>query len=148
MPRDQAGTTPAIAGGLAYARGLGWDSRSAILWIADDDDGTAGHVSGVSISGPPVHAIIRGRHVLRGRSGSLAFYGSDVMPLMRNDAFLASGAGYVLRLRFADDEPTRIERSERLLQNRVGPVRVVAVGPDGAIYFCTDAALGRLTPVR
>jgi glucose/arabinose dehydrogenase len=148
MPRDQAGTTPAVAGGLAYARGLGWDSRSAVLWIADDDDGTAGHVSGLSISGPPVHAIIRGRHMLQGRIGSLAFYGSDVMPPMRNDALLASAAGYVLRLRFAADDPARVERSEWLLQNRVGPVRVVAVGPDGAIYFCTDTALGRLTPVR
>lgn len=147
MPRDQTGTTPAIARGIEQARGLGWDSRSAVLWIADDDGGTAGHVSGVTISGSPVRATVLGRHALRGRIGSLAFYETDAAPAMRGDGLIASAEGYIVRLRFADDDPTGVAGSEWLLQNRVGPVRVVAVDPEGAIYFCTDTALGRLTPM-
>jgi len=36
--------------------------------------------------------------------------------------------------------------TELLLENRVGGLRVVAVGPEGAIYFGTESAIGRLTP--
>jgi len=146
MPRDQAGTTPAIAGGIANARGLGWDPQSGILWIADDD-GEAAHMSGLSMPASPVRAVVRGRRALRPGIGPLAFYTSDAIPALRNDALIASTEGYILRLRFAEDDATRVARSERLLDQRVGPVRVVAVGPDGAIYFCTDTALGRLTAV-
>jgi hypothetical protein len=63
---------------------------------------------------------------------------------MRNEALLASAEGYILRLRFATDDPTQIERSSRLLENAVGPIHVVTVSPDGWIYFCTDDSLGRL----
>jgi glucose/arabinose dehydrogenase len=147
MPRDQAGTTPAVAAGIADARGLGWDPQSGILWIADDD-GEAAHLSGLAISAPPVRAVVRGRRALRPGIGPLAFYTSDAMPALRNDALIASTEGYILRLRFSDDDATRVARSERLLDQQVGPLRAVAVGPDGAIYFCTDTALGRLTPVR
>lgn len=146
-PRDQSGPTPAIATGIVAARGLAWDPRSAILWLADDNGGRA-HLSGLSLSAPPVRAIVRGRRVLGPGIGSLAFYASDVLPAMRGDAFMASAEGYIVRLRFADHDATRVARSERLLEQRVGPVRVVAVGPDGAIYFCTETALGSLTPVR
>jgi glucose/arabinose dehydrogenase len=147
MPRDQAGTTPAVAAGIADARGLGWDPQSGILWIADDD-GEAAHLSGLAISAPPVRAVVRGRRALRPGIGPLAFYTSDAMPALRNDALIASTEGYILRLRFSDDDATRVARSERLLDQRVGPLRAVAVGPDGAIYFCTDTALGRLTPIK
>ena len=147
MPRDQAGTTPAVAAGIADARGLGWDPESGILWIADDD-GEAAHMSGLSISAPPVRAVVRGRRALRPGIGPLEFYTSDAIPALRNDALIASTAGYILRLRFADDDATRVASSERLLDQRAGPLRAVAVGPDGAIYFCTDTALGRLTAVQ
>jgi len=145
-PRDQPGPTPAIATGIVAARGLAWDPRSAVLWLAD---GTAdrAHLSGLTLSAPPVRAIVQSRRVLGPGIGSLAFYTSEV-PEMRGDAFMASAEGYIVRVRFADDDATRVARSERLLEQRVGPVRVVAAGPDGAIYFCTDSALGRLTPVR
>jgi len=53
--------------------------------------------------------------------------------------------------RLAEDPAKRVDevdRAERLLQNRVGPLRVVTVGPDGAIYFLTDTALGTLSRVN
>ena len=145
LPRDQAGTTPAMAGGVRAARGMGWDPQSGVLWIADDDT-DASHLSAVSMSPPPIRAIIRGRRALEPGVGSMTFYTSDMMPEMRNDALIASGKGYILRVRFAQDDATRVQRSERLLENRVGPIRIVTLGPDGAIYFCTDSAVGRLSP--
>jgi glucose/arabinose dehydrogenase len=34
--------------------------------------------------------------------------------------------------------------TERLLQDQVGGVRAVAIGPEGAIYFATANSIGRL----
>ena len=147
MPGDQAGTAPAVATGVTGARGLGWATRPAILWIVDDDS-KAGHLSGVSMSPPPVRAIIRGRTDLRPGVASLAFYSADAIPEMKNEALIVSAEAYLLRIRFADDDPTQVQRAERLLQDRVGPLRVVTVGPDGAIYFLTDSALGKLSKVK
>ena len=152
MPRDQAGTTPAIAGGIRFPRGLGWHPRSGILWMADDDTGNgvtvdagAAHLSGITTQGAPVRAIVRGRHALRGGSGSVAFYSGDVLPEMRNAALIASPDGRHLQyLHFAADDPARIASEERLLEDRVGEIRVVLPGPDGRIYFCTNDALGRI----
>jgi glucose/arabinose dehydrogenase len=144
MPRDQAGTTPAVAGGVADAHGLAWDARLPGLWIVDGDSDTS-HLSGVSMSSPPVRAVARSRDNLPQHSGSMVVYTGDAATELRNNALIASADGYILRLRFADDDPSRVLDSERLLEDRVGPIRVLAAGPDGAIYFCTDTALGRLT---
>jgi aldose sugar dehydrogenase len=147
MPRDQSGTTPAIATGVTGARGLAWAVRSGVLWIVDDDS-QQGHLSGVSLSPPPVQAIIRGRTTLRPGVASLAIYTGDAIPEMKNEALIVSAEAYLLRIRFADDDPTEVVRAERLLQDRVGPLRVVTVGPNGAIYFLTDTAVGKLSRVQ
>jgi glucose/arabinose dehydrogenase len=147
MPADQAGTTPAIAGGVLSARGLAWDLRSAILWIVDDDSELA-HLSGMSLSAPPVRASARARRNLQLGAGSIVFYTGNGIPEMRNNALIASREGYILRARFADDDATQVKDAERLVDNRVGPIRVVTVGPDGAIYFCTDSTLGKLSAIR
>jgi glucose/arabinose dehydrogenase len=146
-PRDQTGTTPAVANGVAIAQGLAWDPRAPLLWIVDNDS-TAGHLSGVSMSEPPVRAIARARTELPSGSGSVVFYTADTVAEFRNNALIASTNGYILRLRFAEDEATRVLDSEKLLENQVGPIRVVVTGADGAIYFCTDTAVGRLTRAR
>jgi glucose/arabinose dehydrogenase len=147
MPRDQAGTTPAVAGGIAEPRGLAWDARSGLLWIADDDNGSA-HVSGVALSAPPVRAVVSGRGTLKAAVGQIAIYASDVIAPLRNEALLASPDGFIIRLHFAAEDPTRIAHAGRLLDNVVGPIHVVTPAPDGAIYFCTPDSLGRLTLVR
>ena len=147
MPTDQAGTTPAIAGGVLAARGLAWNWRDAVLWIVDDDSELA-HLSGMSLSAPPVRASVRGRRNLRLGAGSIVFYTGSAIPEMRNNALIASREGYLLRVRFADDDATQVKDAERLLDNRVGPIRVVTVGPDGAIYFCTESTVGKLSAIR
>lgn len=142
-PRDQTGTTSAVAGGVAIAHGLVWDPRVPLLWIVDNDS-TSGHLSGVSMSEPPVRAVVRARSELSAGASSVAFYAADATPQFRNNAFVASTEGFILRLRFAEDDVTRILDSEKLLENQVGPIRVLVVGPDGTIYFCTNTALGKL----
>jgi glucose/arabinose dehydrogenase len=147
VPRDQTGTTPAVAGGVALAQGLVWDPRAPLLWIVDNDS-TSGHLSGVSMSEPPVRAIVRARSELPPGSGSVVFYTADAIPEFRNNAFVASAEGFILRLRFADDNLVNVIDSEKLLENEFGPIRVLVIGPDGTIYFCTNTAVGRLSPLQ
>jgi glucose/arabinose dehydrogenase len=42
----------------------------------------------------------------------------------------------------------RVVREERLLQQQVGRIRDVRVGPDGWIYLLTDSPEGALVQVR
>jgi len=146
IPGDQSGTTPAVAGGVAIARGLVWDPRMPLLWIVDNDAGS-GHLSGVSMSEPPVRAIVRARTELPPESGSAVFYTADAIPEFHNNALIASTNGYILRLRFAADDATKVQDSEKLLEDQVGPVRVIVTGADGAVYFFTNTAVGRLSGV-
>ena len=147
VPRDQAGSGPEVATGIESARGLDWQPGAATMWIADDD-GAEGHLSAVRMSVPPVRAIVEARRAVRGAVHALAFYKGDALPAFRRDALLASAEGYIIRLRFAEDDPTRVASSERLLDQRAGPIRVVLVSPAGEIYFCTDTTLGKLAPPR
>ena len=103
---------------------------------------------GLSLTPAPVRAAVRVRKRIAGGTGSLDFYRSDAVPSMRGDTLLASPEGYILRLRIDPDDPTRIEWVEKMFDRAAGPVRVVAVSPDGAIYFCTDSVLARLVPVQ
>jgi glucose/arabinose dehydrogenase len=144
-PQDQAGTAPAVAQGLQSPRGLAADPRSGIVWIADEQDGDA-HLSGVAFAGRPIRAVVRARHPLPDGSGSLAFYAGKVLPGFENTLLLASATGrHIERIRLGGDRLDSIAASETLLQDAVGPIQVVIVGPDGAIYFCTSQALGKLT---
>lgn len=147
MPRDQAGSTPAVATGIADPRGMAWDPQSGMLWIADQDD-QASHLSGLSLSSPPVRATARARGTLRAAAAQLAVYTADRIPALHGEALLASPDGFIQRLRFDGNDSTRIMRAGRLLDNEVGPIHVVIAGADGAVYFLTDEALGRLTLAR
>jgi glucose/arabinose dehydrogenase len=53
---------------------------------------------------------------------------------------------HLLKLQLDSADPTRVVATERLLADRVGPMRAVTIGPDGAVYFATDGAIGRLGP--
>ncbi|PYQ78339.1 MAG: hypothetical protein DMG03_28695 [Acidobacteria bacterium] len=70
------------------------------------------------------------------------------MAAFRNDLIIGSDEGrHLLRVRFDPRAPTTVAGAERLLQDAVGGIRVVAAGPDGALYFATADAVGRLAAV-
>jgi glucose/arabinose dehydrogenase len=145
MPRDQAGTQPAVAQGLQTPRGLALDPRSGIAWIADEQDGAA-HLSGVSLQDRPLRAVVRARYGLAGGAGASTFYSGTAMPGFDHALLVASPSGrHIEKIRFSDEQPDRIAATETLLQDVVGPIDVVTVGPDGAIYFCAGGTLGKLT---
>jgi glucose/arabinose dehydrogenase len=77
-----------------------------------------------------------------------SFYSGALLPGVRQNLFIATLAGrHIHRVVLDAADATRISRTERWLEGRFGRIRDVVVGPDGAIYFCTNNRDGRGTPV-
>lgn len=143
-PRDRRTPSPVVSAGHVAPAGLAWRGSSPWTWMADGTGSGEEWMTGVSTieDVPPVVWPLPPTE----RASSLTGYGGDIMPGLRGDLLVASAdARQILRLRFDPGDPSRIVSSEALLRDRVGPVRVVLEGPDGALYFLTDTALGRLT---
>lgn len=69
------------------------------------------------------------------------------MSMFSGNLFIAAATGrQLIRLQFDPDNPARITSVDRMLTDEIGTVRVVAEGPDGALYLASDTALYRLRP--
>ena len=146
-PDDQAGATPVFSDPYRSPHGLDWDSRTGTLWIADGEETGSTRLSAViKGEGPSRRGVVRATYVLQPTSASaLAFYRGSLIAAFQGDLLVAADEGHhILRVRFDPREPGRIATTERLLDDSVGSIRVVAVAEDGTIYFCTGTALARL----
>jgi glucose/arabinose dehydrogenase len=63
------------------------------------------------------------------------------LAILEDDLFVGSDVG-LMRGRIDEQHPSRLTGTADVLRNV--PVHAVAAGPDGALYFATDDALGRL----
>jgi glucose/arabinose dehydrogenase len=149
-PDDQEGGSSLFSYEYRSPRGFDWHPSAQTLWIADRDLPDSSRLSVVANS-----SRLRKRGVLRAAfrlpqgtlASSVAFYRGGSTAAMRDNLLVASEEGrHLLRIRLDPQEPTRVVATERLLQDAIGGVRSVAVGPDGAIYLGTGDALGRLVP--
>jgi quinoprotein glucose dehydrogenase len=147
-PADQPAGSPVYSTDFRSPRGLDWHPVTRALWVID----AAGTAEGLRVIGAGPRSTRAGAPtsvLLPPGTGasSLAFYRGDLLPPFRGDLFVAAGEGrHLLRLRFDRRDSTRVVSLERILEDRVPDVRVVGVGPDGAVYICTDRALVRIGP--
>ena len=149
-PRDQAGASPLYSYAYRSPRGLDWDPVSGSLWIVDRDAADSSRLSRVvrAAGARPdeTRGVVRESFVLPPSTvpSSLALYRGRLFPAFAGSLLVASDEGrHLLRISVANEISV-----ERLLQDRVGGVRVVAVGPDGAIYFGTINTIGRVSPMK
>jgi glucose/arabinose dehydrogenase len=149
-PDDHVPITPVYASDHPDPKGFDWHPRTSDLWVIDGV-----HPSGGRLSAVQPTFIRQGRAVTRTAytlpqgtgAGSATFYRGDAIPIFRGDLFVAAAeARELIRLRFDPADATRIKSVDRLLKDEIGPVRVVAEGPDGALYLASDTALYRLRP--
>jgi glucose/arabinose dehydrogenase len=77
----------------------------------------------------------------------MAAYRGDRLRAFAHSLLVASADGrHLLRVRLDPANPTQVLGTDRLLQDRLGALRVVMVGPDGAVYLASDSAIHRLVP--
>ncbi len=77
-------------------------------------------------------------------SDAVFYHGEMFAAFCGNLLVAAEGGSHLLRVRLDPRSPTRVTATERLLEG-AGPIRAVAVGPDGAIYIATQMAIGRVS---
>lgn len=72
----------------------------------------------------------------------MAFYDAELIPGWKGSLLVgALAARMLVRLEL---DGRRVVREHRLLEDEIGRIRDVRVGPDGAVYLLTDAAAGAL----
>lgn len=149
-PDDQAVFTPIYSLEHPQPTALDWQPGSEDLWVIDTTEQSGGRLSAVTAqTAPQRRAALRTAYTLPEGTGaaSAAFYRGALMPLFRGNLFIAAETGHqLMRLKFDPDNATRITSVDRLLKDEIGPVRVVAEGPDGALYLASDTALYRMAP--
>ena len=145
-PPEQSGN-PIVTSGLEQPRGAAWDRARSSAWIIDrgSDSSTL-----VAVVMPPAGRPRAGGRYRIPATGvtSEALYDGDLLPALKSELLIASEDGYLLRVRPPDAGQSVPLMSERLLQDRVGPILLVAVGPDGRVYFSTPDSLGAVRPCR
>ena len=134
-PDDRAGAAPMYVYGYHSPRGLDWQPSGTMLWIADRTASATGRLQAVVTSG-----TARQRQSMRAAfslppdtiPSSIAAYRSPAIPMFQNSLLVASERGrHVLRVQLDPNNPARVVSTERLLQDVIGGVRVVAVSLDG-----------------
>jgi glucose/arabinose dehydrogenase len=147
-PEDQAAASPVLFVGLTSPRGFDWTLDGSAIWVADASrDGIERLRVITTTSERPRRAGQRATFTMpRGLgAAALEIYRGDAIRELSGDLLVAGrDGGYILRVRFDPQDRARPMSTERLLEGRVGAVRALAVGPDGAIYFCTDTSLVKL----
>ena len=140
-PPDQPGGSPHFASGLYSPRGFDWHPTSGALWLADITPAEAEELR-VWTGAPSRTRVV----ALPPRTGTaaMAFYRGRLLPAFQGDMLLAAEEGHLLRLRFDRRDSARLVAAERLFDDLDGPVTLVTVDPDGAIYVGTERALFRI----
>lgn len=148
-PDDQPGANPIYSLEHPQPLAIDWQPSSGTMWVIDRFDADAGRLSAVSKDAAQSRAAFRTSYALPAGTGatSAAFYRGNLTPIFKGNLFIAAEMGrQLIRLRFDAEDPSKIVSVERMLQNDVGAVRVVAEGPDGGLYVATESVLYRLAP--
>jgi aldose sugar dehydrogenase len=147
-PEDQAGLTPLYSTNVHSPGGFDWRPASNVLWIADRDARNSARLSVVgSTAGTEKRGVQLGSYALPSGTvpSAVAFYRGGLTPSFRDDLLIASDEGrHLLRVRLDPADQTKVIGTERLFQDAIGGVRVVAVSPRGTIYLATADAIARL----
>jgi glucose/arabinose dehydrogenase len=123
-------------------------SAAGVMWIADGAPRAPERLSAVVVASERPHrSEVRTSYALAANTdpSDAVFYRGEALKAFRGNLLVAAeGGSHILRVRFDPRSPIRVVATEKLLEG-VGPIRALAVGPDGAIYFATSSAIGRLS---
>jgi glucose/arabinose dehydrogenase len=155
-PRDNPFSSPVYTYGHRNPQGLDWHPVSGSLWASEHGASGNDEVNVIEAGANYGWPRIEGSQTMPGMRPPIVFYPTAVapsgasfyrgsrFPAFANNLFVATLRGvHLLRLRVDAGPPPRVLAQERLLDDRFGRIRDVAIGPDGLIYFCTSNRDGR-----
>ncbi|NCJ07023.1 PQQ-dependent sugar dehydrogenase [Synechococcales cyanobacterium C] len=166
-PEGDVPTDNPIAGNPTYILGIrntqGFDWFNAdILWVSDHGPsgelGRRGHdkisvaQAGDNLGWPTLHGCetqaglvepsITWREAVP--PGGAAIYTGEAIPEWQGDLIVgALGSRHLQRVQFDPDNPYRVAAHEVYLQDQLGRIREVKMGPDGELYVTTSNCDGR-----
>jgi glucose/arabinose dehydrogenase len=124
---------------IRAGQNYGWPTVThGVNYVTGTRIGIGPHKPGMT---PPVHTWSPSI-----APSGMAFYQGSAFPQWQGNLLLGSLRGQSLVRLVLDGE--RVVREERLLQQQVGRIRDVRVGPDGWVYLLTDSPEGALVQVR
>lgn len=151
-PADQPSASPVFVSALKSPRGLAWTPDGETMWLAETGVDGIERLRAVATSGErPRRAGQRASYALPERVGlgPMAIHSGAAAPPFKDDLFIAArDGGYLLRVRFEQEDRRRVVTTERFLEGQVGPVHAVTVAPDGSLVVATASQVWRLAPVR
>lgn len=149
-PDDRPTGAPVQLKGYRSPRALDWGPGD-VLWIADGAPRSPERLTAIGDpSARPQSSETRLSYALAPNTdpSDAVFYRGELFASFRGNLLVAAeGGSHVLRVRIDPRSPTRVIGTERLVEG-VGPIRALAIGPDGAIYIATETTIGRLSPSR
>ncbi len=157
--------SPIYSYGHRNPQGIAWSPISGMLWETEhgpsgfDGPGGGDEINLIKAGGnygwPKAHHEIE----LAGTEypqllftpaiapSGATFYSGKLLPGFRNNLFFTGLRGEgIWRVAFSETEPDKIVSFEKLSSIKVGRVRDIIEGPDGALYFSTSNRDGRGTP--
>ncbi len=148
-PEDQPPGMPARLSGYRSPRAIDWNA--GVTWIADGAPSAPERLSAVTVaSARPHRSEIQRTYALAPYTdpSDAVFYQGEMLKAFRGDLLVAAeGGSHILRVRLDPRSPARVLATEKLLEG-TGPIRAIAVGPDGAIYFATPTTIARISAAQ
>ena len=136
-PRDNPGSSPVFSGDARIPLAFAWQPGARQLWQVARDQNAQETLRAIRPGGAPAAPAMTFLPAI-GPSAA-AFYSSNAIPSFAGDLFVSALAGQeILRIHFDPQHPERVVSQQPLLQSAVGRIADLAIGSDGALYFCTS----------
>jgi glucose/arabinose dehydrogenase len=158
-PVDNPFSNPIWTWGHRNPQGIDWNPATGDLWATEHGQTGNDEINLVRRGRNYGWPIVEGSQTRSDLESPVRFYPSSIAPsggsfytasrmaALRGNFFFGCLIGvHIERVILTPTDPTRIQSTERWLENRFGRIRDVVMGPDGALYFCTSNRDGRGSP--
>jgi aldose sugar dehydrogenase len=136
-PRDNPGSSPVFSADARIPLAFAWQPGVGQLWQVSRDQNAQETLRAIGPGGAPAAPAMTFLPAI-GPSAA-AFYSSNAIASFAGDLFVSALAGQeLLRVHFDPQHPERVVSQQQLLQGAVGRIADLAIGSDGALYFCTN----------
>jgi glucose/arabinose dehydrogenase len=160
-PASNPFSSPVYSIGHRNPQGIDWDPLTGNLWETEHGQSANDEVNlierGRNYGWPVIEASQEAPGMERpifffapetAAPSGASFYRSTRIPEFAGNLFFGALRGaHLHRVVLDAADRRRVAAHERLLDGRLGRIRDVVSGPDGAIYFCTNNRDGRGTPI-